>query len=524
MSGEEYLFHKTSTDNVYTRKCFGMEVLTSNMIEFCDGFTQLTISAAVSVPSSPSRESFEAHTRAAWLAFRHFTPGIACKAFRLPPPDNSFAFRYTVPLSPEDAEEWVDETVFFTDDVKPLYEKHLELKDGRWWLCSADRYVAELHVSPLESGWQISIIFSHNSTDGRNSFAMMDLFLGFLAAELEERATPVSAIEWGTEVVRLAPPGSFAMSLAEKGVPPDLTTEATASKDSEDAKDKSTSPPAPVPWLYAPIETGGHGEVSQVVKFSRETTSALHAVAKKRGRTITQVVTALSTLAHAEASLRIAAALGKERFEEVARAFSTSTHYLVAWNFMNHRHKLPGGYDSYESPTSAPLSPIDGVALLLSMDAVRKLVKLDDADSVRHKIDEDAFWDDMVQEVVNAWKAIDQSLDGYFARELAGHITYQNFDPSIFHIPALIVSSVGDLGRLGLLTSYLPRVGGQAQTLAVQDVVCGIRVRVPIVMNVLYEYDGRLSCHFFSGGEYMTKEGLGLVTGCFEEWTAAMTR
>ncbi|KAH8115365.1 hypothetical protein DFH11DRAFT_102097 [Phellopilus nigrolimitatus] len=310
MSSEEYIFHKTATDNVYIRKPFGVELLACNLIESCDGFTHLTVSAAVGIPSSPSRESLEAHARAAWLAFRHFTPGIACKTCRLPSPDNSFAFRYTVPESPEDAGKWLDETVFFSDDVKPLYEKHCELKDGRWWLCSADRYVAELHVSPLEGGWQISIVISHNSTDGRNAFALMDLFLEFLTAVLENRATPVSDIEWGAEIVRLAPPGPFTKSLAEKGVPPDLTIEVTQSKDTKEAKDESTIPTAPVPWLYALLDTGEHGDVAHVVKFSRETTSALHATAKKRGRTITQVVTALTALAHAEASLRIAAALG----------------------------------------------------------------------------------------------------------------------------------------------------------------------------------------------------------------------
>ncbi|KAH8115366.1 hypothetical protein DFH11DRAFT_1588939 [Phellopilus nigrolimitatus] len=158
------------------------------------------------------------------------------------------------------------------------------------------------------------------------------------------------------------------------------------------------------------------------------------------------------------------------------------------------------------------------------MDAVRKLIKLDIADPVRRELDEDAFWDDMVQEVVNGWKGLDPSLDAYFTRELAAHATYQNFDPKPLYIPSIIVSSLGDLGRLGLLNSYLPRSGDSRQTLTVQDIVLGIRARLPMAMNVLYEYDGRLSCHFFSGGEYTTKEALGLVTGCFEEWTAAMTR
>ncbi|KAH8119091.1 hypothetical protein DFH11DRAFT_1539968 [Phellopilus nigrolimitatus] len=402
--------------------------LTSTFVrEFMDGSTQLTISAAVGILSSPSHKSLEAHVRAAWLAFRHFIPGIACKVSRPPSTDNGIAFCYTVPLSAEDSEKWLDETVFFSDEIKPLYEKHCDLKDKCWWLCSEDHYVAELHISPLGKCWQI-------------------------------RA--VSAIKWGTEVVRLAPPGPFTMSLAERGVPPDLTLDVTPSKET---KDLPMHPPAVTPWLYAPLETGRHGDVAHLVEFSREITARHHAVARRRGRTITQVVTALSVLAHAETSLKTAEGFGKERFKEVA-----------------------------------------------TMDVVRKLIKLNGANSVRRELDETVFWD-MVQEVANAWQTFDvrfffffsyriislkydlvsideQSLEGYFTRELTGHVAYQNFNPEIFYVPAIFVSSIRNLGRLGLLNSYLPHPREQA--LAVHDVVCGIRARAPVLIIMLYEYNG----------------------------------
>lgn len=91
-----------------------------------------------------------------------------------------------------------------------------------------------------------------------------------------------------------------------------------------------------IPWLYAPHPAGGKGDIGHIVKFTPELTAKIHLSAKKNGKTITQVITALSILAHAEASLKTAGKLGDERFKEVSGAFSASTHYLIAWNFINH--------------------------------------------------------------------------------------------------------------------------------------------------------------------------------------------
>lgn len=68
------------------------------------------------------------------------------------------------------------------------------------------------------------MVFSHNSIDGRNAFAMLDLFFRFMRAELEGTAELVSSIEWGPEVVRLPPPGAFTVALAENGSPPNIAS------------------------------------------------------------------------------------------------------------------------------------------------------------------------------------------------------------------------------------------------------------------------------------------------------------
>lgn len=124
--------------------------------DMCDGFTQLMVSASVKINRdlpSTSREALEPKVRAAWIAMREQVPGIACRSFKMPPPDDVFAFRYTVPSRTGDVDAWAKETVIFTDDVKPMREAYRALLHGHYWLTSADHYVAELHVSPSPDGW-----------------------------------------------------------------------------------------------------------------------------------------------------------------------------------------------------------------------------------------------------------------------------------------------------------------------------------------------------------------------------------
>ncbi|KII91183.1 hypothetical protein PLICRDRAFT_105381 [Plicaturopsis crispa FD-325 SS-3] len=160
MLSEQYLFKETEK-NVYVRKCYGLETLAGSMAQNCEGFTLVTFSIAATFASSPSRELLQSQVGKAWTLLRHQVPGIATKVFRFPAPDNHFAFRYTVPQSPVDADTWVKETVFFGEGGhKTLHEKHCELKDGRFWLPSDDHHATELHASPLRDGWHFRCGYS----------------------------------------------------------------------------------------------------------------------------------------------------------------------------------------------------------------------------------------------------------------------------------------------------------------------------------------------------------------------------
>ncbi|KAL5525434.1 hypothetical protein ACEPAF_9304 [Sanghuangporus sanghuang] len=514
---KEYVFHEIGDGN-FIRNCYGLEELVSNMEEYCDGFTHLTLTASISLPTSITHIDVEKRVKSAWTALRHFTPAIACKTYRLQTGDKRFAFRYTVPRTEEDVQAWLDETVFFFDKKShaTLYDEHCQLKDGHWWRCSDDHYVLELHVSQMENDWTFSLVFSHNSIDGRNSFAILDLFLGFLDRELQKDPA-VSTIDWGNEISRLPPPGAFVPALAKDGYPLEISSPVVRSENGSEE-------PKITYWLYPTRTTSQRGDVSRLVQFPEETSAKLHALCKKKGYTVTQVVTALSALAHAEAALKTAAIVGSERFQEVSNAFYGASHYLVPWNFINQRPRLPNGYDSYYSRTSTALCTADCVPVSFPMDGIRSCVKVDrDTQSTIRVVDESAFWNVLVRDVTDAWKKLDQSLEGYTARENALHNAFDAFTPQIFDLPALIVSSLGDLDRLGLLSPFVPSPDNEPKTrLVVNDVICGIRIRMPPIMNLFWEYRGMITCHFMASGEYTTSDELALMTAAFEEWTNAL--
>ncbi|KII84546.1 hypothetical protein PLICRDRAFT_117751 [Plicaturopsis crispa FD-325 SS-3] len=161
---DQYVFKQSAEENVYVRKCYGFETITSNMQQACDGLTHLTISAAARFAPAPSRDTLKSQVHDAWITLRHQIPALACQNFRFPAPDNHFAFRYTVPRSSVDAYAWAKDTVVFHHHhPQSLYQKHCELRDKRWWPCLGGHHVAELHVSPSPIGWQfrcVSMLFS----------------------------------------------------------------------------------------------------------------------------------------------------------------------------------------------------------------------------------------------------------------------------------------------------------------------------------------------------------------------------
>lgn len=99
----------------------------------------------------------------------------------------------------------------------------------------------------------------------------------------------------------------------------------------------------------------------------------------------------------------------------------------------------------------------------------------------------------------------------------------------MFNSPALIVSSIGDLDRLDLLTSFMPSTthlpsdvfGGPSsvrQNLEVTETVLGVRHHVGTYVVLVWTFRGRLHAHFSAGRRHMRPETLELFASAFEDW------
>ena len=93
-----------------------------------------------------------------------------------------------------------------------------------------------------------------------------------------------------------------------------------------------------MPFLFDSHTYELHGEDELIVgriDFTREESARLHASCKAHGRTLTQVMTALLSLANVEAELRTAGNAGTEQFERVTSIYSKATHVFSCMNFVN---------------------------------------------------------------------------------------------------------------------------------------------------------------------------------------------
>jgi hypothetical protein len=170
-------------------------------------------------------------------------------------------------------------------------------------------------------------------------------------------------------------------------------------------------------------------DISALITLSKETTSKLHVLSKHQGRTITHVMTALSILAHSEASLATAAENGPERFREVAGSFLASEMYNIVFTFMNYvcvslrgrtvtdlssqRVKFPAPYDKLDGDCPGPLSTFDGAPLRLPMNPVRRFFEIDQSlctVSIASSDLASPFWNELVAASADCWKEYDVSI------------------------------------------------------------------------------------------------------------------
>lgn len=103
---------------------------------------------------------------------------------------------------------------------------------------------------------------------------------------------------------------------------------------------------------------------------------------------------------------------------------------------------------------------------------------------------------------------------------------WQSFDASQFYIPVIGVSSVGDLGQLGLFNDFLPENPHPVMktlTLIVEDIMGGARFCAPLTASIFYQYNGRLTIHSSTSGDYTSERDLELQTEVLKEWVDVLT-
>lgn len=118
--------------------------------EYIDGMTHLTLSVAVQIPYDQSHSQLESKFKDSWTTLRYKMPCVACKSSCADDKERHNLLRYAIPRTGKDLEDWVQDTLFFSDSDATLEETHLQLKDRRWWTQPEDKYVTELHISPLK--------------------------------------------------------------------------------------------------------------------------------------------------------------------------------------------------------------------------------------------------------------------------------------------------------------------------------------------------------------------------------------
>lgn len=108
------------------------------------------------------------------------------------------------------------------------------------------------------------MVATHNIIDGRNAFALMDIFLGFLTSLLENTADYMSNLKWGKELVRLTPPAPFIHTIVANGILPDLEK---AQSYTIENKEKKTLSLAQQLVRYFPFDIYYIQRVSEVLRL-----------------------------------------------------------------------------------------------------------------------------------------------------------------------------------------------------------------------------------------------------------------
>ncbi|KAJ3933754.1 MAG: hypothetical protein NXY57DRAFT_778455 [Lentinula lateritia] len=319
--------------------------------------------------------------------------------------------------------------------------------------------------------------------DVRMSMISLNELVGSLNDQIYE-ATPLNpTIRWGEETARLASTGAILTGLDMDTIP-----EPTLTKEEEF-----------VPFLPPFVENiiGTHDVTVRLVELDSARTSALREKCRRNHITVTVAVDAIFALAHAEAVLLNAAAIGGAHYASTIDAYTKATQWFMPLSCKDQRPSWPTS-SSIHHPEGTTLFGTDGFPLQTRMETIRKAVGFSVDTNSLNPCNEEFFWGVVAADMAAAHAAPRKDLAAYVQREREKQAMCKSFHPSSMMVRSPISSSIGHLDGLGLFAKYTP--GSSSLT------------------QVHRQYDGKLNCSLLAAAKWNSPAEMDGMEKALREW------
>lgn len=162
------------------------------------------------------------------------------------------------------------------------------------------------------------------------------------------------------------------------------------------------------------------------------------------------------------------------------------------------------------------------------MDAVRRCINIHEDGKVENVIKLDAFWNGPVIESANEMqrlKSVQRQPDTYIANESALDGLAKMLNAAMFDVPGLIVSSTGDIDRLGYLSRWSPSrlsATSSAPSLVVTQLTISMRATFMPTICTFWEWDKKITLNLHAARKYHDEEDLQIFKEATKRWINAI--
>ncbi|KAJ3880468.1 hypothetical protein F5051DRAFT_437866 [Lentinula edodes] len=271
-----------------------------------------------------------------------------------------------------------------------------------------------------------------------------------------------------------------------------------------------------VPFLPPFVENiiGTHEVTMRLVEFDSARTSALREKCRGNHITVTVAVDAIFALAHAEAVLLNAAAIGGAHYVSTIDAYTKAIHWFMPLSCKDQRPSWPTS-SSIRHPEGTTLFGTDGFPLQTRMETIRKAVGFSVDTNSFNPCNKEFFWSVVAADMAAAHAAPRKDLAAYIQREREKQAMCKSFHPSLMMVRSPISSSIGHLEGLGLFTKYTP---GSSSLTQVHRVLFRARPLTPTMTNIFWQYDGKLNCSLLAAAKWNSPAEMDGMEKALRKW------